>query len=118
MRYAASDKSEIIRLVEQSHWPARRMLDKLGIPRSSFYRWCDRYQRVWSRRCDRHIRVRFRVNHVHNLDEDDDSGQCTVLIFLRTASCCDSRLSRARRKIESLADGLHRTRPDRPLDHS
>ena len=45
MRHSASDKSEIIRLVEQSHWPARRTLDKLGIPRSSFYRWYDRYQR-------------------------------------------------------------------------
>ena len=45
MRYSASDKTEIIRLVEQSPWPARRTLDKLGIPRSSFYRWYDRYQR-------------------------------------------------------------------------
>ena len=45
MRYSASDKIEIIRLVEQSHVPARRTLEKLGIPRSSFYRWCDRYQR-------------------------------------------------------------------------
>ena len=44
MRYSASDKIEIIRLVEQSHVPARRALDKLGIPRSSFYRWYDRYQ--------------------------------------------------------------------------
>ena len=41
----ASDKAEIIRLVEQSHLPARRTLEKLGIPRSSFYRWYDRYQR-------------------------------------------------------------------------
>ena len=45
MRYSATDKTEIIRLVEQSHLPARRTLEKLGIPRSSFYRWCDRYQR-------------------------------------------------------------------------
>ena len=45
MRYSASDKIEIIRLVEQSHLPARRTLEKLGIPRSSFYRWYDRYQR-------------------------------------------------------------------------
>jgi len=45
MRHSASDKSEIIRLVEQSPWPARRTLDKLGISRSSFYRWHDRYQR-------------------------------------------------------------------------
>ena len=45
MRYHASDKTEIIRLVEQSHLPARRMLERLGIPRSSFYRWYDRHQR-------------------------------------------------------------------------
>ena len=45
MRYSASDKTEIIRLVEQSHLPARRTLEKLGIPRSSFYRWYDRNQR-------------------------------------------------------------------------
>jgi putative transposase len=45
MRYSASDKTEIIRLVEQSPLPARRTLGKLGIPRSSFYRWYDRYQR-------------------------------------------------------------------------
>ena len=45
MRYCASDKTQIIRLVEQSPWPARRTLEKLGIPRSSFYRWYDRYQR-------------------------------------------------------------------------
>ena len=45
MRYSASDKTEIIRLVEQSPLPARRTLEKLGIPRSSFYRWYDRYQR-------------------------------------------------------------------------
>ena len=44
MRYSASDKTEIIRLVEQSHLPARRTLEKLGIPRSTFYRWYDRYQ--------------------------------------------------------------------------
>jgi transposase-like protein len=45
MRYSATDKTEIIRLVEQSTLPARRTLEKLGIPRSSFYRWYDRYQR-------------------------------------------------------------------------
>src|SRR5271168_3672767 len=45
MRYYASDKTEIIRLVEQSPWPARCTLEKLGIPRSSFYRWYDRYRR-------------------------------------------------------------------------
>ena len=44
MRYPASEKIEIIRLVEQSHLPARRTLDTLGIPKPTFYRWYDRYQ--------------------------------------------------------------------------
>jgi transposase InsO family protein len=43
MRYPASEKLEIIRLVEQSPLPVRRTLDKLGIPRTTFYRWYDRY---------------------------------------------------------------------------
>ena len=44
MRYPASEKLEIIRLVEGSHLPTKRTLDKLGIPRATFYRWYDRYQ--------------------------------------------------------------------------
>ena len=32
MRHPASEKLEIIRLVEQSHLPVRRTLEKLGIP--------------------------------------------------------------------------------------
>ena len=43
MRYAASEKLEIIRLVEESHLSARQTLVKLGIPRTTFYRWYDRY---------------------------------------------------------------------------
>ena len=43
MRYPASEKLEIIRLVEQSHLSAKRTLDKLGIPRSTFNRWVDRF---------------------------------------------------------------------------
>src|SRR3954466_12555401 len=43
MRYAASEKTEIIHLVEASHLSTRRTLDKLGIPRATFYRWYDRY---------------------------------------------------------------------------
>ena len=44
MRYPASEKLEIIRLVEQSHLPAKQTLDRLGIPRSTFYAWYDKYQ--------------------------------------------------------------------------
>ena len=44
MRYAAAEKLEIIRLVEQSALPVRRTLDKIGIPRATFYRWYDLYR--------------------------------------------------------------------------
>jgi putative transposase len=44
MRYPASEKLEIIRLVEQSHLPVKRTLAKLGIPRATFYRWYDLHQ--------------------------------------------------------------------------
>ena len=44
MRYPASEKLEIIRLVEQSHLPVRGTLETLGIPRPTFYRWYDLYQ--------------------------------------------------------------------------
>ena len=65
MRYPASEKLEIIRLVEESALPVRRTLEKVGIPRATFYRWYDLYQaggrealddrhpkpdRVWRRR--------------------------------------------------------------------
>ena len=43
MRYPASEKLEIIRIVGQSHLPAKRTLDQLGIARRTFYRWYDRY---------------------------------------------------------------------------
>ncbi len=43
MRYRASEKLEIISIVEQSHLPARRTLEQLGIPRRTFCRWYDRY---------------------------------------------------------------------------
>ena len=37
MRYSASEKLEIIRLVEQSHLPVRCTLGQIGIPRSTFH---------------------------------------------------------------------------------
>jgi putative transposase len=43
MRYPPSEKLEIIRIVEQSHLPAKRTLEQLGIARRTFYRWYDRY---------------------------------------------------------------------------
>ena len=45
MKYPTTDKLEIIRLVEGSHLPVRRTLDKLGVSKSAFYRWYDLYVR-------------------------------------------------------------------------
>jgi transposase-like protein len=39
MKYSASEKLEIIRLVEQSDLPVHRTLEKLGASRATFYRW-------------------------------------------------------------------------------
>jgi putative transposase len=44
MRYPVSEKLEIIRLVEESALPVRRTLEKIGIPRATFYRWYDLYR--------------------------------------------------------------------------
>lgn len=43
MRYAASEKLEIIRAVEDSSLGIRRTLRQLSIPKSTFYHWYDRY---------------------------------------------------------------------------
>ena len=55
MRYPASESepvnatgsreqaNEIIRIVEQSHLPAKCTLDQLGIARRTFYRWYERF---------------------------------------------------------------------------
>jgi len=41
--YPASEKLEIIRIVEQSHLPAKQTFDQLSIARRTFCRWYDRY---------------------------------------------------------------------------
>jgi len=46
MRYSASEKAEIINLVENSSLSAKQTLDMLGIPRTTFYRWYERYRRA------------------------------------------------------------------------
>lgn len=43
MRYPSIEKLEIIKIVEQSHLPAKQTLDRLGIPRTTFYRWYNKY---------------------------------------------------------------------------
>ena len=43
MRYPAHEKLEIIRLVERSHLPVRRTLARIGVPTTTFYRWCEQH---------------------------------------------------------------------------
>src|SRR5204863_6420700 len=97
MRYPASEKLEIIRLVEQSHLPVRRTLEKLGIQPARFYRWYDRLQtggpealedkasrptRVWNRIPDA---IRERVVQLA-LDEPELSPRELATRFTDTAN--------------------------------
>ena len=92
MRYPASAKLEIIRTVETSHLPVRRTLDKIGIPKTTFYAWLDRYatggldgledqrprpKRVWNRIPDD---VRERIVQLA-LDEPDRSPREIAVAF-------------------------------------
>jgi len=44
MRYTHAEKLEIIKLVETSDQPVKRTLAELSVPRSTFYRWYERYR--------------------------------------------------------------------------
>ena len=44
MRLSASEKMEVIRVVEESELSVRRTLKELGIHRSTFYQWYHRYR--------------------------------------------------------------------------
>jgi transposase InsO family protein len=92
MRYSASEKLEIIRTVETSPLPVRRTLAQIGIPKSTFYTWLDRYavgglealqdrkarpERVWNRIPDQ---VRQRVI-AHALDQSELSPREVAVSF-------------------------------------
>jgi hypothetical protein len=95
--YAATEKLEIIRLVEQSRLSARQTLDRLGIPRPAFYRWYDRVlthgvegledrtsapSRVWNRIADD---IRDRIIAMA-LDHADLSPRALAVKFTVTES--------------------------------
>ena len=92
MRYPASEKLEIIRLVEESSLSVRHTLAQIGIPKSTFYAWYDRYaaggldaledhrpkpRRVWNRIPDA---VRQRIVELA-LDEPDLSPREIAVTF-------------------------------------
>jgi len=89
--------NEIIKLVEQSHLPTKQTIDRLGIPRTTFCRWYDRYltggvdalkdrspkpQRVWNRIPDD---VRQRIVDMA-LDEPELSPRELAVRFTDTQS--------------------------------
>jgi len=97
MRYPATEKLEIIRLVEQSHLSVRRTLAQIGVPPATFYRWYDLYQtggpealedrspkpgRVWNRIPDD---VRDRIVQLA-LDEPELSPRELAVQFTDTES--------------------------------
>ena len=61
MRYSASEKFEIIGLVEQSSLSIPRTLAPIGIPRSTFYDWYS--QRSEERRVGKECRSRWSPYH-------------------------------------------------------
>ena len=104
MRYPASEKLEIIRLVKEGHLSARQTLAKLGIPRTTFYRWYDRYlqrgeaglqdqspkpKHVWNRIPDK---VRRKVVKLA-LKETELSLRELAVTFTDTESCFVSETS-------------------------
>ena len=108
MRYPASEKLEIIRLVEQSHLPVKRTLAQLGIVRTTFYRWYDLYRtdgsevledrssrpgRVWNRIPDD---VRKQIIDFA-LDEPELSPRELAVRFTDTARPPTSSLGRPRK---------------------
>ena len=44
MRYSASEKYQMIRLVEESSLPTQKTLRQLDLRKSTFYNWLKRYQ--------------------------------------------------------------------------
>ena len=110
MKYSASEKLEIIQLVAASALPVRRTLEKIGIPRATFYRWYDLYRaggpealddrhpkpdRVWNRIPDD---VRERIIRLA-LDEPALSPRELAVRFTDTEGYFVSK--------PALADGLH-----------
>ena len=43
MRHSQSEKMEIIRIIENSELNVKRTLEELGVNRSTFYKWYNRY---------------------------------------------------------------------------
>ena len=129
MRYSASEKLEIIELVEQSSLSVGRTLAPIGIPRSTFYDWYDRYQdggiealedgkprprRVWNKIPDE---IGAAIVNLA-LDEPDLSPRELAVNFTDTKArlCVGSqRLSASERSRPDHQPGLHPDEGRRPL---
>ena len=105
MRYPASEKAEIIQLVEQSHLPAKRTLGKLGIPPATFYRWYDRYREGGPEALDDR---RSRPDRVWNRIPDDDQGQSGLYLLAASISPFDSSETLMTKFAASHCDSIFR----------
>lgn len=132
MRLPASEKLEIIRLVEKSHLPVRRTLDKLGIHPSTFYHWVDRYRqggvealedrpsrpdRVWNRIPDairqQIIDLALEVPEFSDTRRDRHAGPREHCSSPHPHSVGARRAQPLLRRVRSL-DGQHQRGSDRP----
>ena len=123
MRYPASEKAEIIQLVEQSHLPAKRTLDKLGIPRATFYRWYDRYREGGPEALDdrrsRPDRVWNRMN-VFQIHGVDSAGKVVITRQLQRKQVLEffSKLPGCLVGMEACGTGHHWAREISKLGHT
>ena len=126
MRYPAAEKLEIIRLVEQSHLPVKRTLEKLGVSRAAFYRWCDLHQtgalealedkpsrpsRVWNRIPDK---VRDEIVRLA-LDEPELSPREMAARFVDTKGYFVSEASVFHPQTQGKIERWHQTLKNRIL---
>nr|VFJ95399.1 MAG: hypothetical protein BECKLFY1418A_GA0070994_10501 [Candidatus Kentron sp. LFY] len=93
MRHPPFEKSELVRLVKQSYFPIRHTLDKLGITKTNFYGWYERYptfgeighpRLIWLR-CIRGIGL-----ICFDLSRFLIVGWINPWLFAFTSSCCFS----------------------------
>ena len=97
MKYPATEKLEIIRLVEESRLPVRRMLEKLGVSKSAFYRWYDLYARFGEQGLEDR---RSGPGRVWNRIPDDVRKDVLDMALDRLAAqrCCGNNHGRALRR--------------------
>jgi len=75
MKYAPSEKMEIIRMVEGSTLSVKQILRKIDVPRSSFYEWDIRYKEGgYDGLASKHKSIRQVWNKIPDWEKERSSG--------------------------------------------